>query len=51
MDSGKIIKTKGKYESTIARIKIWMDAAPGSPELRELELLIWKNIRNHRRLN
>jgi len=39
MIDNKIIKTEKEYEGTLARIEALMDAAPGSPQEEELELL------------
>ena len=35
----KIIKTEAEYEEALARIDALMDAAPGSPQVDELDLL------------
>lgn len=35
----KIIKTEAEYEGMLKRIEVLMDAAPGTPEEDELELL------------
>lgn len=39
MNAIKIIKTETEYETALARIDVLMDAAPGSAEEEELELL------------
>lgn len=35
----RVIKTEADYERTLARIEALMDAAPGTPEMDELEVL------------
>lgn len=35
----RVIRTEADYERTLARIEALMDAAPGTPELDELEAL------------
>ena len=35
----KIIKTETEYEAVLKRVEVLMDAAPGTPEEEELELL------------